>query len=63
MKNKICIIAILVLTAIFAVCTYLYISDYFDDRKQIDELESIAQAVEDSWQCSDNKYADLYEKK
>ncbi len=60
MKNKICIIAILALTAIFAVSTYLYISEYFDDRKQIDELESIAQAVEDSRQCSDNKYADLY---
>ena len=60
MKNKIFIIAILALTAIFAVSTYLYISEYFDDRKQIDELESIAQAVEDSRQCSDNKYADLY---
>ena len=60
MKNKICIIAILALTAIFAVSTYLYISEYFDDRKQIDELESIAQAVEDSRQCPDNKYTDLY---
>lgn len=60
MKNKICIVMILVLTAIFAVSTYIFVSDTLDDKKQIDEFESIAQAVEDSGQCSDNKYADLY---
>lgn len=51
---------ILVLTAIFAVSTYVFVSDTLDDKKQIDEFESIAQAVEGSRQCSDNKFADLY---
>lgn len=60
MKNKICIVMILVLTAIFAVSTYLYLSEYLKDKEQTDEFVSIAQAVEDSRQCSDNKYADLY---
>lgn len=60
MKNKIFIVMILVLAAIFAVSTYIFISDNLDDKKQIDEFVSIAQAVEDSGQCSDNKYADLY---
>lgn len=60
MKNKICIVMILVLAAIFAVSTYIFVSDTLDDKKQIDEFESIAQAVEDSGQCSNNKYADLY---
>lgn len=60
MKNKIFIVVILVLAVIFAVSTYLYLSEYFKDKEQTDEFESIAQAVEDSGQCSDNKYADLY---
>ncbi len=60
MKNKICIVVILVLAAIFAVSTYIFVSDTLDDKKQTDEFESIAQAVEDIGQCSDNKYADLY---
>lgn len=60
MKNKICIVVILVLAAIFAVSTYIFVSDTLDDKKQTDEFVSIAQAVEDSGQCSDNKYADLY---
>ncbi len=60
MKNKICIVMILVLTAIFAVSTYLYLTEYLQDKEQTDEFVSIAQAVEDSGQCSDNKYADLY---
>lgn len=60
MKNKICIVMILVLTAIFAVSTYLFVKENMQDKKQLDEFESIAQAVEDSRQCSDNKYADLY---
>lgn len=60
MKNKICIVMILVLTAILAVSTYIFVSDNLDDKKQLDEFESIAQAVEDSEQCSDNKYDDLY---
>lgn len=60
MKNKICIVMILVLTVIFAVSTYLLVTEYLDDKKQVDELESIAQDVEDSGQCSDDKYTDLY---
>lgn len=60
MKNKICIVMILVLAAIFAVSTYLFVTENMQDKKQLDEFESIAQAVEDSEQCSDNKYSDLY---
>lgn len=60
MKNKICIVMILVLTAIFAVSTYLFVTENIQDKKQLDEFEGIAQAVEDSGQCSDNKFADLY---
>lgn len=60
MKNKICIVVILVLAAIFAVSTYLFVTENMKDKKQLDEFESIAQAVEDSEQCSDNKYSDLY---
>lgn len=60
MKNKICIVMLLVLTAIFAVSTYIFVSDNLDDKKQLDEFESIAQIVEDSEQRSNNKYADLY---
>lgn len=60
MKNKICIVMILVLTAILAVSTYIFVSDNLDDKNQLDTFESIAQAVEDSGQCSDNKYSDLY---
>ena len=60
MKNKICIVMILVLAAIFAVSIYIFVSETLYDKKQIDEFECIAQAVEDSRQCYDNKYADLY---
>ena len=61
MKNKICIVMILVLTAIFAVSTYFIVTESMQDKKQMNEFERIAQAVDDSEQCSDNKYADLYE--
>lgn len=60
MKNKICIVMILMLTVIFAVSTYFLITESTQDKEQMDKFESIAQAVEDSEQCSDNKYADLY---
>jgi len=60
MKNKICIVMILVLTAIFAVSTYFLVTESVQDEKQMNEFERIAQAVEDSEQCSDSKYADLY---
>lgn len=60
MKNKICIVMILVLTAIFAVSTYFLVTENLQDKEQMDKFESITQAIEDSQQCSDNKYADLY---
>ncbi len=60
MKNKICIVMILVLTVIFAVSTYFLITESTQDKEQMDKFESIAQAIEDSEQCTDNKYADLY---
>lgn len=60
MKNKICIVMILVLAAIFAVSTYFLVTESMQDKEQMDKFESIAQAVEDSKQCSDNKYVDLY---
>lgn len=60
MKNKICIVMILVLTVIFTVSTYFLVTESVQDKEQMDKFESIAQAVKDSGQCSDNKYADLY---
>ena len=60
MKNKICIIILLVLIVIFAVSTYFLVTESLQDKEQMDKFESIAQAVEDSEQCSDNKYADLF---
>lgn len=60
MKNKTCIIILLVLIVIFAVSTYFLVTESLQDKEQMDKFESIAQAVEDSGQCSDNKYADLF---
>lgn len=60
MKNKICIIILLVLIVIFAVSTYFLVTESLQDKEQMDKFESIAQAVEDSEQYTDNKYADLF---
>lgn len=48
------------LSVVFAGSAYFYISEYLQDKEQLDELESIAQTVEDSKQNTDNKYAELY---
>lgn len=60
MKKIICIILLLALSVVFAGSAYFYISEYLQDKEQLDELESIAQTVEDSKQNTDNKYAELY---
>lgn len=60
MKKVICAIILVVLTAIFAASTYLYISGYLQDKKQMNEFENIAQVVDDNEQNLNNKYAELY---
>lgn len=60
MKKTICIILLLALSVVFAVSACFYISEYLQDKEQLDELESIAQTVHDNEQTVDNKYAKLY---
>lgn len=60
MKKIICMILLLALSVVFAVSACFYISEYFQDKKQLDELKSIAQTVDDNTQNSNNKYAELY---
>lgn len=60
MKKTICMILLLALSVVFAVSACFYISEYLQDKKQLDELESIAQTAHDNAQNSDNKYAELY---
>lgn len=60
MKKIICMILLLVLSVVFAGSAYLYISEYLQDKEQLDELESIAQTAYDNEQNADNKYAELY---
>lgn len=60
MKKVIYIILLLALFVVFAGGAYFYISEYLQDKEQLDELESIAQAAHDNAQNSDNKYAELY---
>ena len=60
MKKIICMILLLALSVVFAVSACFYISEYLQDKEQLDELESIAQTVNDNEQNSDNKYAELY---
>jgi sortase B len=60
MKKKICIITIMVLSVVFAVSTYFYVSQKVQDKEQLNEFESIAQSVDDNEQCTNNKYLDLY---
>ena len=60
MKKIICIILLLALSVVFAGSAYFYISEYLQDKEQLDELESIAQTAHDNAQNADNKYAELY---
>lgn len=60
MKKTICMILLLVLSVVFAGNAYLYISEYLQDKEQLDKLKSIAQSVDHNTQNSDNKYAELY---
>lgn len=60
MKKVICAIILVVLSAVFAASTCLYISGYLQDEKQIKEFENIAQVVDDNEQNLNNKYAELY---
>lgn len=60
MKKIICMILLLALSVVFAVSACFYISEYLQDKERLDELESIAQTVDDNTHNSDNKYAELY---
>lgn len=60
MKKTICMILLLALSVVFAGSAYLYISEYLQDKEQLDELENIAQTAHDNEQNADNKYAELY---
>lgn len=60
MKKIICIILLLALSVVFAGGAYFYISEYLQDKEQLDELESVVQTAHDNEQNSDNKYAELY---
>lgn len=60
MKKVIYIILLLALSVVFAGGAYFYISEYLQDKEQLDELESIAQTAQDNEQNADNKYAELY---
>ena len=53
-------ILLLALSVVFAVSAYFYISDYLQDKAQLDELENIVQTAHDNAQNADNKYAELY---
>lgn len=60
MKKIIYMILLLALSVIFAGSACFYISEYLQDKEQLDELESIAQTAHDNTQNSDNQYAELY---
>lgn len=60
MKKVIYIILLLVLSVVFAGSACFYVSEYLQDKEQLDELESIAQTVRDNEKTIDNKYAELY---
>lgn len=60
MKKVIYIILLLALSVVFAGSACFYVSEYLQDKEQLDELESIAQTAHDNTQNSDNQYAELY---
>lgn len=60
MKKVIYIILLLALSVVFAGSAYFYISEYLQDKEQLDELGSIAQIAHDNAQNTNNKYAELY---
>lgn len=48
------------MSVVFAGSACFYISEYLQDKEQLDELENIVQTVNDDEQTLDNKYAELY---
>ena len=60
MKKTICIILLLALSVVFAGSACFYISEYLQDKEQLDELESVVQTAHDNKQNANNKYAELY---
>ena len=60
MKKIICIFLLLAMSVVFAGSACFYISEYLQDKEQLDELENIVQTVNDDEQTLDNKYAELY---
>lgn len=55
MKNKICIITLMVLSVIFAVSTYFIVSNKMESRKQEDVFNDIVSVVETESNNSDEK--------
>ena len=60
MKKIICIFLLLAMSVVFAGSACFYISEYLQDKEQLDELENIVQTVNDDEQTLDNKYAEIY---
>ena len=60
MNKKACFLLVTLLFFICSVSAYFYISEYLQDKEQLDELESIAQTAHDNKQNANNKYAELY---
>lgn len=60
MKKVIYIILLLALSVVFAGSAYFYISEYLQDKEQLDKFESVVQTAHDNAQNTNNKYAELY---
>ena len=48
MKKKLCVFALIVLTAIFAVSTHFLLAQNIEDKKQMDDFEEIQDIVDDN---------------
>ena len=62
MKKKLCVFALIVLTAIFAVSTYFLLTQNIEDKKQMNNFEEIQDIVDDNSNdiYSLGIYSDLY---
>ena len=48
MKKKLCVFALIVLTAIFAVSTHFLLAQNIEDKKQMNDFEEIQDIVDDN---------------
>ena len=62
MKKKLCVFALIVLTAIFAVSTYFLLTQNIEDKKQMNDFEEIQDIIDDNSNdiYSLGIYSDLY---